>query len=251
MIIQCKNEDIETVFDYIGEDYGKCLYIFIDLKKFGLDDENFDVWIQYNKEGAICAIISEYFGGIQIYSREENLILEEIADFIKEKATHVLFAIKPIIDRLKPFLPGYEQETGTVGELMELKYPPNPKAYSAPMEELAEIVRIVADDEGIGKPYGYDSLYEQYTQRKTENFNCTVFPVWVSGNCESHSGCLRRIYFRRSFNCQKSCCIKKRIECYIEVSVCCDSGCHLNRNIRFCPNRNAPNHCSSHDDIVY
>ena len=31
------------------------------------------------------------------------------------------------------FLPGYEQETGTVGELMELKYPPNPKAYSAPM----------------------------------------------------------------------------------------------------------------------
>lgn len=170
MIIQCKDEDIETVFDYIGEDYGKCLYIFIDLKKFGLDDENFDVWIQYNKEGAICAIISEYFGGIQIYSREQNLLLEEIADFIKEKDTHVLFAIKPIIDRLKLFLPGYEQETGTVGELMELKYPPNPKAYSAPMEELAEIVRIVADDEGIGKPYGYDSLYEQYTQRKEENF---------------------------------------------------------------------------------
>ena len=78
MIIQCKDEDIETVFDYIGEDYGKCLYIFIDLKKFGLDDENFDVWIQYNEEGSICAIISEYFGGIQIYSREENLLLEEM-----------------------------------------------------------------------------------------------------------------------------------------------------------------------------
>ena len=74
MIIQCKDEDIETVFDYIGEDYGKCLYIFIDLKKFGLDDENFDVWIQYSEEGSICAIISEYFGGIQIYSREENLL---------------------------------------------------------------------------------------------------------------------------------------------------------------------------------
>ena len=27
MIIQCKDEDIETVFDYIGEDYGNA-YIF-------------------------------------------------------------------------------------------------------------------------------------------------------------------------------------------------------------------------------
>ena len=170
MIVTCKDEDVQTVFVFFFEDYGKCLYIFIDLKKFGLEDENFNVWIQYNEENDICAIISEYFGGIQIYSKDEDLLLEEIADFIKEKDTHVLFAIKPIIDRLKPLLPDYEQETGTVGELMELKYPPNPKAYSAPLEELAEIVRIVADDEGIGKPYGYDSLYEQYTQRKEESF---------------------------------------------------------------------------------
>ena len=47
MIIECTNNKIETVFDYIGEDYVKCLYIFIDMKKYGLDDENFNVWIQY------------------------------------------------------------------------------------------------------------------------------------------------------------------------------------------------------------
>ena len=32
MIIPCNDENIETVFEYIGEDYGKCLYIYIDLK---------------------------------------------------------------------------------------------------------------------------------------------------------------------------------------------------------------------------
>ena len=78
MIIPCNDENIETVFEYIGEDYGKCLYIYIDLKKFGLDDENFNVWIQCENE-EICAIISEYYGGIQIYSKEQNLITEEIA----------------------------------------------------------------------------------------------------------------------------------------------------------------------------
>ena len=59
MIVTCNNEDITSVFDYIGEDYGKCLYIYIDLKKYGIDDENFNVWIQYNENEDICAIISE------------------------------------------------------------------------------------------------------------------------------------------------------------------------------------------------
>ena len=169
MIVECTNENVETIFDYIDEDYGKCLYIFIDLKKYGLDDENFNVWIQYDND-EICAIISEYYGGIQIYSKSENLIIEEIVEFIKQKDTKVLFSIKPIIDRLKEFLPEYEQETGIVGELEELTFEPDFNAYSAPVEELEEIVRIVSEDEGIGKPYGFDSLYSQYYERKTTNF---------------------------------------------------------------------------------
>ena len=170
MIVQCTNEDIDSVFNYIGDDYGKCLYIYIDLKKYGLDDENFNLWIQYVENKDICAIISEYYGGIQIYSKEQNMITEEIADFIKEKDSKVLFAIKPIIDKLKGLLPEYEQETGIVGELKELEYPANHDAYSAPMDELEEIVEIVAEDEGIGKPYGFESLYEQYCERKRNNF---------------------------------------------------------------------------------
>ncbi len=170
MIIECTAADIESVFDYVGEDYGKCLYIYIDLKKYGIDDENFNVWIQYNENKDICAIISEYYGGIQIYSKKQDFILEEIVDFIIDKSPKVLFAIKPIIDKIKGSLPEYEQETGIVGELVKLEYPPNKDAYSAPMEELEEIVRIIAEDEGIGKPYGFDSLYEQYCERKKDNF---------------------------------------------------------------------------------
>lgn len=170
MIVECNNEDITSVFDYIGEDYGKCLYIYIDLKKYGIDDENFNVWIQYNENEDICAIISEYYGGIQIYSKEEDFLVDEIVDFIKQKDPNVFFSIKPNIDKLKVHFPEYEQETGIVGELRELKYPPNIKAYSAPLDELKEIVEIIAEDEDIGKPYGFDSLYEQYCERKKDNF---------------------------------------------------------------------------------
>jgi hypothetical protein len=170
MIIPCKNEDINSVFDYIAEDYGKCLYIYIDLKKFGLNDDNFNVWIQYNKDNQICAIISEYFGGIQLYSKSYDFISDEIVEFIKNKEPHVLFGMKQIIDKIQEFLPNYTQEDGIISELKQLKHTPNPDAYSAPIEEISEIVELVSQDEDIGKPYGYESLYKQYCERKNDNF---------------------------------------------------------------------------------
>ncbi|MDO5849817.1 MAG: GNAT family N-acetyltransferase [Methanobacteriaceae archaeon] len=188
MIVPCDNEKIDVVFDYIAKDYGRCLYIFIDLKKYGLDDPNFDVWIQYNENNEICAIISEYYGGIQLYSKDYDFIPSEIADFIKEKDTHVLFGMIQIIDKLKEFLPDYSQETGIVGELKELKYPPNPKAYSIPLEEMEEVVKVVAADEDIGKPYGFESLYEQYCERKKTNFGRNFVLRADNGDIICHAG---------------------------------------------------------------
>lgn len=170
MIHECIETEIDTIFEYIGNDYGKCLYIYIDLKKYALGNKNFNVWIQYNKQDQICAIITEYYGGIQIYSKQQNYIINEIVDFIKKKDPQVIFAIKPIIDKLKKELCKYKQETGIVGELSELTYMPNHNAYSASLSEIAEIVKIIADDEEIGKPYGFESLYEQFYERKQNKF---------------------------------------------------------------------------------
>ena len=58
IIIKCENQNLNEIFEYIGNDYGKCLYIFIDLKKYGIDDENFNVWIQYNDKNEIVAVMT-------------------------------------------------------------------------------------------------------------------------------------------------------------------------------------------------
>ena len=57
MIKKCKYDDITDVFNYIDKDYGKCLYMYIDLKKYGLENENLNVWIQYDNQN-ICGVIS-------------------------------------------------------------------------------------------------------------------------------------------------------------------------------------------------
>jgi len=170
MLIECKNEDKKTILDYIDKDYGKCLYIYIDLCKYGLENENFNAWLQYDSNNKITAVITEYYKGIQIYSKNVDLDAQEIAEFVLQKNPPVTLGIKESIDKIKEFMPGYNEELGFVGQLSEIKCSINNSAYSASMDELKEIVEILAEDEGIGKPYGFDSLYKQYKERKEENF---------------------------------------------------------------------------------
>lgn len=170
MIVKCNEKDMKTILDYIDEEYGKCLYIYIDLKKYGFSNENFNVWIQYNENDEICCIISEYYKGIQLFSKNCNLIASEISEFLIDNDSEVIFGMKEIIDIIKEYLPEFTEELGFVGKLTRNIYSISAEPYSASLNEIGEIVELVASDENIGKPYGYESLYEQYCERNIENF---------------------------------------------------------------------------------
>ena len=170
MIIKGNEKDMDTILEYIGTDYGKCLYIYIDLKKYGFTNENFNVWIQYDENNEICCIISEYYKGIQLFSKNYNLIAKEISEFIQDRNSDMIFGMKEVIDIIKEYLPRFDEELGFVGHLTKDITLISDEPYSASLDEIPEIVKLVVSDENIGKPYGFDSLYEQYYERKIENF---------------------------------------------------------------------------------
>ena len=169
MIKKCKYDDITDVFNYIDKDYGKCLYMYIDLKKYGLENENFNVWIQYDNQ-KICGVISKYYNGIQIYSKSNDFIINELVGFIKKNNPNMISGMKKSIQKIQKFFPEYFSEIGTVGKLIELKFPPNKDAYLASFDELDEIAKIISKDENLGKPYGYELIYKQYYERKNDQF---------------------------------------------------------------------------------
>lgn len=72
MIIQSNKDNISQVFEYIGDDYEKCLYMYIDFVKYGIENENFNIWIQYRDTEIIC-LVSQYYTGMQIYSKNYDL----------------------------------------------------------------------------------------------------------------------------------------------------------------------------------
>lgn len=169
MIIKCNDEDKDKIIHYIGEDYGKCLYLYIDLIKYGLKNENFHIWIQYNDDEISC-LISQYYNGIQIYSKNHDFDASEIVEFITKNNPQIISGMDKTIDKINKFFINYSEEVGVVGELSKLIYPPNLNAYSASLEEMDQIARIVSQDDVLGKPYGYELLYEQFCERKKDKF---------------------------------------------------------------------------------
>lgn len=169
MIIKCNDKDKNKILQYIGEDYGKCLYMYIDLIKYGLENRNFHIWIQY-ESNEICCLISQYYNGIQIYSKNYDFNEREIGEFIINKDPEMITGMKESIDKIKKFFSNYSEEVGVLGELSELTYPPNLNAYSASFEEMDEIAKVISQDEALGKPYGYEMLYNQFCERKKDKF---------------------------------------------------------------------------------
>lgn len=170
MLKACEENDKEKVLKYIGEDFGRCIYIYIDILKYSLNDDNFHVWLQYNAGSEITAVISEYHKGIQIYSKENDLNVEEIVMFLETKDSPIILGTKRVIDKFEHLLKGYTKTEGVLGELKDFKFLSDKKVLVAGEDDIEDIAGLVSEDDDIGKPYGYESIYRQYHQRQTEGF---------------------------------------------------------------------------------
>ena len=170
MIKECNDSDKSLLLDYIGKDYGKCLYVYIDLRKYPLDNHHFRAWCQYDDQQTLVAVVTEYHKGIQVYSKSQDFNAEEIASFLNAKNPPIILGMKETMDKLWPFMPERKQELGTVGQLTSVRIDANPNAYAADYNELEDIVNLLVQDENIGKPYGFESLYTQFRERMEDGF---------------------------------------------------------------------------------
>ena len=59
MIVRCGRKDENRILNYIGTDYPFCLYLFLNLKKYGLDSARMEVYLPQEGE-AITAVLLPY-----------------------------------------------------------------------------------------------------------------------------------------------------------------------------------------------
>lgn len=172
MIIRCNNSEQQEIIDYIGTDYGKCLYQYINLKKYGCESEYTKVW-KVIDGGRLSMTMLAYHSALHLYARDLVFDEEEISNFIREKNPSIICAYRPLIERLKPFLSadGYESEYGHIGkktQMIQVKEDvPVKLAKEGDIEQIAQL--LYADDD-IGASYSFEDLVGQIRERLSQGY---------------------------------------------------------------------------------
>ena len=70
-------EDVQKLLNYLEQDLKNCLYSYIDLKKFGIENPNLTIYFEETDE--ICCTALKYYEGLQLFDGAGKMNAEETA----------------------------------------------------------------------------------------------------------------------------------------------------------------------------
>lgn len=172
MIKKGDKKDEKLILSYIGDDFYKCPYLYLDFIKYGTDSKNVSIYIQEN-DNKVNSLILIYYSGMHIYSKDMILNYEELSKFILDKKPSMICAEKNIILKLSEIIDsyGYKKEFGYVRgmdklfdetSVIELK--------EASIDDFDKIVKLLLTDSGLSASYTYDELYKQLIDRFDDKY---------------------------------------------------------------------------------
>lgn len=171
MIRRAKVEDTQRILDYVRPHVSECMYLYIDILKYGLEDEFLKVWMD-EKDGEISLAIMKYHTGIVLYTDDEDWDAAAVAELLKEESPNSVTARKELIEKLHKLLSDiYDDEYGQVYILSKLPVIEidEPIEVAGP-DDTMEIARLVTMDYGVGAHYEVEDYANQLKERMLENF---------------------------------------------------------------------------------
>ncbi len=163
-----KEQDLQELFAFLQDNVADCLYLYIDVKKYGLDNPNMAVWIERKGEDRrIRTVIMRYYDSIQMASDDKDWdkewmkeqILKERYNSISGKAS----MISQLSAQLKQF---YHASYGVVFQLEEYrKFEGVDIIEHAREEDMWEVAELICTDESFKACYDIAMLEQQLKER--------------------------------------------------------------------------------------
>ena len=169
MIVQCHAEDKNKILSYIGADYPACLYLYLNLNKYGIDSDTIDVFMQTEQE-RITAVLLRYYSCLHVYSSDLSFDAEELSAFVEQHRFSMIYCTAAAADRIFEQLPTLMKDRsavtyGWVAQIKQVDHSAKGTAVPARESDFDQIVRLIYDDEDIGRSYHYDELARQLAER--------------------------------------------------------------------------------------
>ena len=168
MYKKAKEQDVEKLLCYFEQDLKNCLYSYIDLKKFGIENPNLTVY--FDEADGICCSALKYYEGLQLFDAEGKMDAQGTAELIRSLNSHIVSSTVDVIEKLYPLLEDtYEMEQGYVTEMLSMPVCEiSEEVRPAKIEEYDEIARLVCSDKGVGGHYEPEELKELLLTRLSE-----------------------------------------------------------------------------------
>lgn len=170
MFKQVEKNDEDLIKEYIGQDYNKCLYLYLDFVKYGLYNENLKFWLDVENNKIRCVIL-KYYSGMHIFSKNKDCNYNEIIKLIKYENPSVICAEKYLIENLSDKFNEneYKAEYGWV-RVLSKQYPcENSMVKKAEENDFEEISKLIINDH-MGEFYELDELIAQIKEREDDNY---------------------------------------------------------------------------------
>lgn len=172
MIKECNNKEIDIILGYIGKDYHRCLYLYMDVIKYGCASETTRTWLQF-KDEKICAVLLAYHTALHIFSRNNDFDAIEICNLVNDVKPTLVNATAETIKKLEPFFTqsDFSSEFGHIGEWNGTPIVDSSiQVEEAVDNDIPQVAKMLYDDEDIGASYTYDDLLNQMRERLKEGF---------------------------------------------------------------------------------
>lgn len=174
-MIKCFKKDESVILDYIGNNFGECLYLYLDFLKYGFSDENINLWLQKQGEKVVLLVL-QYYNGMHVFTKNlDEVDFNDLNQLILDRKPTMICGMGKIIKKLRHYHKDYEIEVGYVGKIHDLKVSSDSNCRLANREDLKRVAEFVSKDEALGKPYGFELLYQQMLERYDQKYGRTFF----------------------------------------------------------------------------
>ncbi len=158
--------ELSEVLNYLKKGVEDCIYMYIDIKKYGFDNPNMKVWVDFDSEG-INLVVMKYHTSISVCARAEGWDVIAVADLIRAESVESVTSTKRIVEMLQEALNDeYNAAYGYVFQLTDYL----PMQFDGIIEranegDTREIAALIKLDEDIGGYYQLDDLALQLSER--------------------------------------------------------------------------------------
>ena len=193
MLIQCLDESPRTLAGYMAGDYGKALYLYIDLLRYGCQTPGIRVYLT-ETEGKKTGLFLVYHGCLHCYSRDLDCAEADLAELFEIEKPHTVFFCEELFDALGyRFAAPYEQHRVKMfravpyheGEPVELE--------QASDAELDEVTRFLRQNEEYAALYTHEALCSQLRERLRDGYGRS-FIVREDGRIIFHAATMAEEY---------------------------------------------------------